>query len=142
MEYQTYPQDRHPLRRLIPLAIAAVILVGLLLIILWFFLGREHPKHESGKSNTGTHQSTKAQPHKSKGKDSHEKPNKTSNNPSSSDQGNASTDNNTDKANPQSTNDQNLSNTGPGDIVALFLIASTLGALYKRRQLRGADKLR
>jgi hypothetical protein len=26
--------------------------------------------------------------------------------------------------------------------VALFLIASTLGALYKRRQLRGADKLR
>lgn len=148
MDNQEYPEQRYVLTALLRYILAAVLFVVLVAFLAWFFFFR------------GTSDDT-AKPTGQAGQSIQQKNNdsgSTNNNSQNENQGSGEQASGSEGANPSSTNGSTdatgesstvnggtdgtltpneLSNTGPGDIVALFavtVVVSTLG--YRWRMLR------
>jgi cytoskeletal protein RodZ len=144
--YQTGPTRRQMLARLIIGGLALFIVIALLIWFLFFRNPGESKTADKAKS-TETSQSTDSN---SNGKkttnsdnsdatsdiDSGSSSNKHSSSSRDATDSTSSSDSSTDDSTgKKASSPEDLSNTGPGDVVALFVVAVLAGAAFRRYQL-------
>lgn len=148
MENQEYPEQRYVVTALLRYILAAVLFVILVAFLAWFFFFRgtsDDTTKPAGQATQSIQQKNREDGSTAASNTDNEDangenaaPGKGSGSTSTSGKTDASGESSTTTGNTNSTSSpDNLANTGPGDIMALFVVAvlvSTLG--YRWRMLR------